>query len=98
MTRFVLSYATFIYWIILSLYPEIHLFDTLGFESFGRYSGLGNFDGRLDLGRGLSFLRIFFFTLARISVGLGRFGYSIVLLLVVVILGAQIGRLGEDGT
>ena len=48
------------------------------------------------------FVGIFFFTLgfilAHSSISFGRLGDSTALLLVVVILGAQIGRLGEDGT
>lgn len=101
-TYFVLSYSTVIYWVILGLYLEVHLFDTLGFESFGRNRGLDNFHGRLDLGCGFGLLRIFFFTLgfslAHSSVSLGRFDNSTILLLVAILLAAQIGRLGEDGT
>ena len=102
MTRFVLGYAAVIHRVILSLNLEIHLFDSLGFESLGRWRGLDHFHGRLDLGSGFGLLGVFFFTLgfilAHSSISFGRLGDSTALLLVVVSLAAKIRRLGEDGT
>ena len=88
MTAFVFSYTAVIDRVILSLDLEIHLLDTLGFESFGRYGRLDNFHGRLDLGRGFGLLRIFFLTFGFIfsksRVSLGRFDYSAAVLLLVL--------------